>query len=106
VSWKHVNFYGQYNFLETTAGIDLSAIVDWLEESNGGGKAANWHFAVLVKNTQSAPYFGSHTGREEPIGTRIGSAQDSGVSDISTCEPSRVNSPNGVIRVTRFGFWI
>jgi hypothetical protein len=41
VSWKHVNFYGQYNFLETAGGLDLSALVDWLEAFNGGGKAAN-----------------------------------------------------------------
>lgn len=39
VSWKHVNFYGQDNFLETTGGIDLSAIVDWLEAFNGNGKS-------------------------------------------------------------------
>ncbi len=32
VSWKHVNFYGQYNFLNATGNIDLSAIVDCLEE--------------------------------------------------------------------------
>src|SRR5215510_9680126 len=49
---------------------------------------------------------GSHSGRHEPFGTRIGSAQNSGVTDISTCDPSRVNSPNGVMRVTRFGRWI
>lgn len=41
VSRKHVNFYGQYDFLEATNAIDLSAIVDWLEAFNGGGKAAN-----------------------------------------------------------------
>jgi len=41
VSWKHVNFYGKYNFLETATDIDLSAIVDWLEEFYGGGKGAN-----------------------------------------------------------------
>ena len=41
VSWKHVNFYGKYNFLETAADIDLSAIVDWLEAFYGGGKVAN-----------------------------------------------------------------
>jgi TnpA family transposase len=41
VSWKHVNFYGQYDFLEAAGAIDLSAIVDWLEEVNGGGKTAN-----------------------------------------------------------------
>ena len=41
VSWKHINFYGQYNFLEAAGPIDLSAIVDWLEEFNGSGKAAN-----------------------------------------------------------------
>jgi hypothetical protein len=41
VSWKHVNFYGKYNFLETATDIDLSAIVDWLEAFYGGGKGAN-----------------------------------------------------------------
>jgi len=40
VSWKHVNFYGQYNFLETAGGLDLSAIVDSPEAFNGGGKTA------------------------------------------------------------------
>lgn len=39
---------------------------------------------------------GSHTGRLDPIGLIIGSAQNSGVRDISTCEPRRVNSPNAV----------
>jgi len=39
VSWKHINFYGEYSFRETATGIDLSAIVDWLEAFNyGGGK--------------------------------------------------------------------
>jgi hypothetical protein len=37
VSWKHINFYGQYHFLETADGIDLAAIVDWLETLNNGG---------------------------------------------------------------------
>ncbi|MBF0552585.1 MAG: Tn3 family transposase, partial [Deltaproteobacteria bacterium] len=41
VSWKHVNYYGQYDFLKAAAVIDLSAIVDWLEAFNRGGKAAN-----------------------------------------------------------------
>ena len=41
VSWKHVNFYGQYDFLEAAGLVDLSAIVDGLEEFNGSGKAAN-----------------------------------------------------------------
>lgn len=27
MSWKHVNFYGEYNFRETPSGIDLSEIV-------------------------------------------------------------------------------
>ena len=35
VSWKHVNFYGQYDFLNAAGNIDLSAIVDGLEEING-----------------------------------------------------------------------
>jgi hypothetical protein len=37
--------------------------------------------------------FGSHSGRLDPIGTRMGSVQNSGVFDISTCDPSRVSSP-------------
>ncbi len=37
--------------------------------------------------------------RIEPVGTRIRIGQDSGVRDISTCKPSLVNSPNGVVRV-------
>jgi len=41
VSWKHINFYGQYEFLNAADNIDLFAIVDWLEEINGGGKSAN-----------------------------------------------------------------
>jgi TnpA family transposase len=41
VSWKHINFYGQYDFLEAAGAIDLSAIVDCLEEFNCAGKAAN-----------------------------------------------------------------
>ena len=41
VSWKHVNFYGQYDFLNSVDDIDLFAIVDGLEKINGNGKAAN-----------------------------------------------------------------
>jgi len=41
VSWKHINFYGQYEFLNGADNIDLFAIVGWWEEINGGGKAAN-----------------------------------------------------------------
>jgi TnpA family transposase len=32
VAWKHINFYGKYDFLKTAGLIDLSAIVDWLEK--------------------------------------------------------------------------
>ena len=39
VSWKHVNFYGEYNFRETAEVIDLSEIVDRLEAANGNGEA-------------------------------------------------------------------
>jgi len=38
VSWKHVNFYGEYNFRETPDGIDLAKIVDWVEVLNGDPK--------------------------------------------------------------------
>ena len=31
VSWKHINFYGQYVFREPTENIDISAIVDSLD---------------------------------------------------------------------------
>ena len=41
VSWKHVNFYGQYDFLNAADNIDLSVIVDRLEEINVSGKSAN-----------------------------------------------------------------
>jgi TnpA family transposase len=41
VSWKHVNFYGQYDFLNAAGNVDLAAIVDGLEEINGGEKSAN-----------------------------------------------------------------
>ena len=63
VSWKHVNFYGQYNFQETTGAIDFSAIVDGLESFKNEWEAANWHFAVLVKNTRS----GSESKTVSPI---------------------------------------
>ena len=39
VSWKHVNFYGEYNFRETAEAIDLSEIVDRLEAANSNGEA-------------------------------------------------------------------
>jgi hypothetical protein len=39
VSWKHVNFYGEYNFRETAEAINLSEIVDRLEAANGNGEA-------------------------------------------------------------------
>ena len=39
VSWKHVKFYGQYDFLNAAGNIDLSAIVDELDEI--GEKFAN-----------------------------------------------------------------
>jgi len=38
VSWKHVNFYGEYDFRETPDGIDLAKIVDWVEAFNGNPK--------------------------------------------------------------------
>jgi TnpA family transposase len=34
VSWKHVNFYGEYNFRETPSSIDLTEIVNWVETFN------------------------------------------------------------------------
>src|ERR1700674_1785811 len=46
---------------------------------------------------------GSHGGRLETIGWIIGSAQNSGVPVISTWEPIRMNSPNEVCPVWRFG---
>lgn len=36
VSWKNINFYGQYSFLEPMSSIDLSGIADSLEALNGG----------------------------------------------------------------------
>lgn len=41
VSWKHVNFYGQYDFLEAAGIIDLAEIVNELEKINCSGKTAN-----------------------------------------------------------------
>jgi TnpA family transposase len=37
VSWKHVNFYGEYNFRDNPEYVDLSKIVNGLESFNG-----NW----------------------------------------------------------------
>ena len=37
----NVDFYGQYDFLNAAGNIDLSAIMDGLEEINGSGKATN-----------------------------------------------------------------
>ncbi len=34
VSWKHVNFYGKYNFCEPSEGIDLTTMVDGVEALN------------------------------------------------------------------------
>jgi hypothetical protein len=34
ISWKHVNFYGQYDFLNAAGNIDLSSIVDRLQKIN------------------------------------------------------------------------
>lgn len=43
---------------------------------------------------QFGPYgSGSHSGRLEPVGTRIEPVENSGVRDISTCEPSLVTRP-------------
>ena len=39
VSWKHVNFYGEYSFRGTSENIDLREVVDWLEASNDDGAA-------------------------------------------------------------------
>ena len=41
VSWRHVNFYGQYNFREAASDVDLSAVVDELEASHVRKKASN-----------------------------------------------------------------
>lgn len=38
VSWKHVNFYGEYNFRETPDDIDISKIVDWVDAFNSNPK--------------------------------------------------------------------
>ena len=34
VSWKHINFYGKYNFCEPSEGIDLTTMVDRVEALN------------------------------------------------------------------------
>jgi hypothetical protein len=41
VSWKHVNFYGQYDFLNAASDIDLAAIADCLEEIKTDNKFSN-----------------------------------------------------------------
>jgi len=41
VSWKHINFYGQYEFREPTENIDISAIVDSLDTLHSDGKSSN-----------------------------------------------------------------
>ncbi len=35
VSWKHINFYGEYHFCEASEGIDLAKMVDEMEAFNG-----------------------------------------------------------------------
>ena len=39
-SWKHVNLYGAYSFLDIGDGVDLQALVNLLEAARGRGAAA------------------------------------------------------------------
>jgi hypothetical protein len=40
VSWKHVNLYGAYSFLDIGDGVDLQELVNLLEAARGRGAAA------------------------------------------------------------------
>ena len=39
-SWKHVNLYGAYSFLDIGDGVDLQELVNLLEAARGGCAAA------------------------------------------------------------------
>jgi hypothetical protein len=39
-SWKHVNLYGAYSFLDIGDGVDLQELVNLLEAARGRGAAA------------------------------------------------------------------
>jgi len=39
-SWKHVNLYGAYSFLDIGVGLDLQELVNLLEAARGRGAAA------------------------------------------------------------------
>jgi hypothetical protein len=39
-SWKHVNLYGTYTFLDIGDGVDLQGLVNLLEAARGGCAAA------------------------------------------------------------------
>jgi len=39
-SWKHVNLYGAYTFLDMGDGVDLQELVNLLEAARGRGAAA------------------------------------------------------------------
>src|SRR4029077_4703585 len=59
-SWKHVNLYGAYSFLDMGDGVDLQGLVNLLEAARGRGAVVpdgglyffdtNCFFAFLVKN--------------------------------------------------------
>jgi hypothetical protein len=38
-SWKHVNLYGAYSFLDIGEGVDLQGLVNLLEAARGRGAA-------------------------------------------------------------------
>ena len=40
-SWKHVNLYGAYSFLDIGDGVDLQELVNLLEASRGTGPATS-----------------------------------------------------------------
>ena len=39
-SWKHVNLYGAYSFLDIGDGVDIQELVNLLEAARGRGAAA------------------------------------------------------------------
>src|SRR5580704_10716149 len=39
-SWKHVNLYGAYSFLDIGDGVDIQELVNLLEAASGRGAAA------------------------------------------------------------------
>ena len=49
-SWKHVNLYGAYSFLDIGDGIDLQKLVNLLEAARGRGAAVPTEVAIFDTN--------------------------------------------------------